>query len=188
MNAKPKCIVIAGRPGSGKSTLAAELAARLHLPRISRDEIMEGYVNTFGVRHDQLPGDTNGRVNEAFFETALTCLRACVSTIVEAAFQHKLWRTVMPRLQAVSRVLIVVCDLDAETSARRHLQRGLADPTREFFHGDRRVAIFRRTGRFEPGGQWDPPAFDEPTLRVSTRDGYEPCMERILGFLGPGEH
>jgi hypothetical protein len=60
MNRKPKCIIITGRPGAGKTTLAKKLGERLSMPVISRDEIKEGYVNTYGVKHDQLPPDTNG--------------------------------------------------------------------------------------------------------------------------------
>ena len=76
MDARPKCIIVSGRPGSGKSTLASELSRRLYLPKVSRDEIKEGYVSTFGVKHDQLPEDTNSKVNEIFFATALGLLRA----------------------------------------------------------------------------------------------------------------
>ena len=49
MNDKPKCVIVAGRPGSGKNTLAVKLARALWMPVVSRDEIKEGYVNTFGV-------------------------------------------------------------------------------------------------------------------------------------------
>ena len=51
---KPMCIIVTGRPGSGKTTLSKKLARRLWMPVISRDEIKEGYVNTYGVRHDEL--------------------------------------------------------------------------------------------------------------------------------------
>jgi Cdc6-like AAA superfamily ATPase len=65
MSRKPKCIVITGQPGSGKTTLAKKkLGERLWMPVISRDEIKEGYVNTYGVKHDQLPPDTNGLVSK----------------------------------------------------------------------------------------------------------------------------
>ena len=64
------------------------------------------------------------------------------------------------------------------------MERGLSDPNREFFHGDRRVSIFRETGQFSPGGPYDPPHFDVPTLRVSTLDGYAPGIERIIEFTG----
>jgi hypothetical protein len=75
---------------------------------------------------------------------------------------------------------IVICDLDAETSAKRHLERGLSDPNREFFHVDSRVAVFRTTGWFSSGAPYDAPHFEAPTLRVSTLNGYAPEIERIM--------
>ncbi|MCM3901710.1 MAG: zeta toxin family protein [Pyrinomonadaceae bacterium] len=67
MSRKPKCVIITGQPGSGKTTLAKKLGEILWMPVISRDEIKEGYVNTYGVKHHQLPPDTNGLVSELFF-------------------------------------------------------------------------------------------------------------------------
>ena len=187
MGKKPKCIVITGRPGSGKTTLAGELCKRMYLPKISRDEIKEGYVNTFGVKHDRLPKDTNGIVNEVFFEAILNLLKENVSILVEAAFQHKLWDLVVPRINEIALTYIIVCELGAEISARRHLERGLADPNREFYHGDKRVVIFRKTGEFGPGGEYIPPEYGVPTLRVSTTDGYMPSLEEIVKFVKNAE-
>lgn len=184
MDARPKCIIVSGRPGSGKTSLAGELSRRLYLPKVSRDEIKEGYVSTFGIKHDRLPEDTNGKVNEIFFAIALDMLRSSVSIVLEAAFQHELWNQVVPRIQQVAHTFIVICDLDAETSARRHLERGLKDPNREFFHGDKRVAVYRETGQFSPGAPYDAPHFDIPTLRVSTLVGYAPGIESIIEFTG----
>ena len=183
MNKKPKCIIITGRPGSGKTTLAGELSKKMYLPKISRDEIKEGYVNTFGVKHDSLPRDTNGIVNEVFFETILNLLRGNVSILVEAAFQHKLWDLVIPRINEIALTYIVVCDLSAERSARRHLERGLSNPKRGFYHGDKRVTIFRETGKFEAGGAYTPPHYDVPTLMVSTLDGYAPSLDQVVEFV-----
>lgn len=89
----------------------------------------------------------------------------------------------MPRIQQVAQPVIVICELDAETSARRHLERGLRDPNREFFHGDRRVSIYRQTGQFSPGGPFDALHFDVPTLRGSTCDGYAPGIEEIIDLI-----
>ena len=183
MNKKPTCVIISGRPGSGKTTLSGELSRRLYMPKLSRDEVKEGYVNTFNVKHDQLPKDTNRVVNEVFFETVLCLLKGNVSVVIEAAFQHRLWDLVVPRVEKVGQPVIVICDLDAETSARRHLERGLNDPNREFFHGDKRVAVFRETGQFSPGGPYDAPHFDVPTLLVSTLDAYTPGLQEIENFI-----
>jgi hypothetical protein len=59
MNRKPKCIIVTRCTGSGKTTLAKKLGGRLWMPVTSRDEIKEGYVNTYGVKPDQLPSNAN---------------------------------------------------------------------------------------------------------------------------------
>lgn len=184
MDAKPRCIIVSGRPGSGKTTLALELCRRLYLPKLSRDEIKEGYVNTFGVKHDRLPEGANKIATEVFFETGLHMLGSKVSIVMEAAFQHKVWNLIVPRIQQIAHTYILICDLDADSSARRHLQRGLDDPNREFFHGDHRVTIYRQTGEFMPGGPYEAPNFDVPTLKVSTRDGYDPGIDQIVDYVG----
>src|SRR3954467_5694554 len=98
MPEKPKCIIVTGRPGAGKSTLSNELAKILYMPVVSRDEIKEGYVNTFGVRHDELPPDSNRIATEIFFDTVAFLLARNISLIVEAAFQHPVWEARMNAL------------------------------------------------------------------------------------------
>jgi hypothetical protein len=69
-----------------------------------------------------------------------------VSVIVEAAFQHDVWKGRMPEMLELASATIVVCSVDDAVAAARHLQRGLENPNREFFHGDKRVAHYRSTG------------------------------------------
>jgi len=47
-------------------------------------------------------------------------------------------------------VSVVIGELDAETSGRRHPERGLKDPYRDLFHIDKRVRIDRQSGSFLP--------------------------------------
>jgi predicted kinase len=179
---KPKCIIVTGMPGAGKSTLAKELAKHLYLPVISRDEIKEGYVNTLGIRHDALPPDSNRAATEVFFDTVSFLLARKISLIVEAAFQHHVWQPRMDALSSAARVCFIICSVDSDIAARRHLHRGLNDPNRERYHGDKRVAIYREQGILEPAGDYDPPAFDLPTIEVSTLDGYSPALNKVRDF------
>jgi len=180
MNRKPKCIIITGRPGSGKTTLARKLGERLWMPVISRDEIKEGYVNTCGVKHDQLPPDTNGLVTDFFFTIVNQYLAAYISVVIEAAFQHQVWEPRMPKILELASPLIILCSPDDEVAARRHLQRGLEDPTREFYHGDKSVAHYRKTGEISPSDSYSAPKFNVPTIQVLTDGEYIPRIDEIV--------
>jgi predicted kinase len=179
---KPKCIIVTGRPGAGKSTLSKELAKLLYMPVISRDEIKEGYVNTFGVRHDELPPDSNRVATEIFFDTFSFLLARKISLIVEAAFQHQVWQPRMDALTTSARVCFVICSVDSDIAARRHLHRGLNNPHREFYHGDKQVAVYREQGILKSACDYDSPAFDLPTIEVSTLDGYSPTLNTVCDF------
>jgi len=180
MSSKPRCIVVTGRPGSGKTTLSKELGERLRMPVISRDEIKEGYVNTCGVRHDRLRADTNAVVSDFFFDIVNQYLANKVSIIIEAAFQHKVWEPRIAGIAELGSPFIIVCSMDGDAAARRHLRRGLDDPRRGFYHGDKRVSLYKATGGMSPAGEYEAPDFDVPTVHVSTDGAYSPTIEEIV--------
>jgi len=150
------------------------------MPVISRDEIKEGYVNTYGVKHDQLPPDTNGLVSDLFFGIVNQYLAGNISVVIEAAFQHKVWESRMPKILESACTWIVLCSADGAVAASRHLQRGLENPKREFYHGDKRVAHYRKTGEISPPERFTAPTFNVPTIQVSTDGEYLPCINEIV--------
>lgn len=150
------------------------------MPVISRDEIKEGYVNTCGVKHDQLPPETNNIVTDFFFFIVNQYLAGNISVVIEAAFQHQVWESRMPQILELASAWIVVCTADSAVAARRHLQRGLENPNREFYHGDTRVSHYRKTGEFLPPASYAAPTFNVPTIQVSTDGEYVPCIDEIV--------
>ena len=180
MDRKPKCVIVTGRAGSGKTTLARKLGECLWLPVISRDEIKEGYVNTYGVKHDELPANTNAVVSDLFFVIINQYLAGNISVVIEAAFQHRVWEPRMPEIVELASPIIVLCSVDDAVAARRHLQRGLENPKREFYHGDRRVTHYRETGEILSPESYAAPQFNVPTIEVSTDGEYVPSIDDIV--------
>lgn len=77
---------------------------------------------------------------------------------------------------------IVICTVDPLLARSRFIERGLADPTRNRFHGDRAVHAAKE-GIQLPIGDYNPPRLSTPTLYVETTDGYRPGMEEIVFFV-----
>ncbi len=183
MNKNPKLVIVTGRPGSGKTTLAKELGRLTKLPVFCRDEFKEGYVNTFEVNHNNLASNTNKVVTDTFFETIEFLLSRNVSLIAEAAFQHKVWELLFKKVSLFSDVYFIICEVEPYLAAKRHLQRGLEDPSREFYHGDNRVTHYKRTGEFLEPGEYLPPNFDVPTITISTKEGYSPSLDYVKNLI-----
>ncbi len=177
--ALPYLLVVTGRPGAGKTTFSKELGKHLFLPVISRDEIKEGYVHTFQKRHSELPEDTNRIVSEVYFDTISRLLTANVSLIAEAAFQHRVWEPQLKLLKDKCKMFILICKVrDDRIALERFVRRGLENPMREYFHGDKGVDLFRRGIELDVS-PYDEPRLDVPTFHVDTTSGYNPSIDEL---------
>ena len=175
---KPYLLVVTGRPGSGKSTFARELSERLFLPVVSRDNIKEGYVHTFGKKHNELPPETNGVVNEVFLDTLMRLIDGNVSVVAEAAFRHTVWSNMLERFYEKARRYIIICKTDATIAHTRYIQRGLDNELREYFHGDKGVDMARRGQKLNVN-PYDEPRLDFPTFHVDTTGAYSPSVPEL---------
>ena len=140
-------------------------------------------MNTFGVKHDQLPPDANGIATNIFFDIVDQYLAKKISIVIEAAFQHKVWEPRVAEIAKVADPFMIICSVTAESAANRHLQRGLAEPEREYYHGDNRVVVYRETGVLLPAGEYETPHFDLPTIHVSTEGEYSPTIDEIVNQI-----
>jgi len=182
---KPLMLVITGLPGAGKTTLSERLSREWCLPLISRDRIKEGYIHTMGMPGDQLLGSGNSETNTAFFDVLSLLLDHGISCIAEAAFQHKLWSMYLPPFLEKADVRLLICQLDPHLALNRFLDRGMSDPGRLYFHGDKGVRLLQSGVKPEPG-TWDEPRMGIPTFHINTADGYDPPLNEMkkLVFLG----
>ncbi|MEX0884900.1 MAG: AAA family ATPase [Phycisphaeraceae bacterium] len=178
---QPTLVIVTGRPGSGKTTLAHALAREVRCPALCRDELKEGLVNTAG-DHDQLGKDANWHIYETFFATIELLMDRGITLVAEAAFQHKLWAPKLEPHVGRWRMRLIVCTIDGKLARTRFIERGVADPLRERFHGDRAVRAHRE-GVELPIGEYDPPQLPVPTLSVDTTVEYSPPLSDILKFV-----
>ncbi len=170
---RPTLVLVTGPAGSGKSTLAYAVGAALGCPVVSRDAIKEGmaaaepgFVPATG---DPLTLRTFG----TFFANLDLLLRAEVTTVAEAAFQHPLWTQGLAELDGLADLKLIRCRLDAE-EARIRMQRRRTEQRARAAHAD--------LEHLAAGAPFAPLTLEVPTLDVDTSDSYRPELEVVLGF------
>ncbi|WP_458122679.1 AAA family ATPase [Paenibacillus sp. Z3-2] len=175
---KPYLIVVAGRPGAGKTTFSKELGNEIFMPVINRDQIKEGYLHTFGKSHDELPGEPNITATEIFFDTLMWLITNNVSVIAEAAFQHSIWSTMLEQFMGRARVYLLICKVDEKIALDRFVRRGLDNPLREYFHGEKGVDMARKGIKLN-SSPYEEPQIDVPKFYIDTSGEYNPSIKEL---------
>lgn len=172
----PLLIVVSGQAGSGKTTLAHRLAESIGCPAICRDEIKEGMVHAHGPGFEAETSDPlTMRTFPLFFDVLGTLLARGVTTVGEAAFQHRLWERGLAPLRELAPVRVVRCSTDDQVLLDRRRQR-MAEVATRSAHAD------HEWPQLMP--DWDAIHIDAPTLDVDTTDGYRPSLAEIAEFAG----
>jgi dephospho-CoA kinase len=177
---KPLLLIITGMPASGKTTLAHFISEKIHCPLLSRDELKEGYINTLGIPHGQLNDAAARHIYDTFFATIELLLSQKISLVIEAAFQHKLWKPKLSTLQSIADIKILICTTKPEIAVSRFEKRYLQQSSREKYHGDESGLKNITNDLFY---NYDPIQSDFPCLIIDTTDNYHPGIEEILGFI-----
>ena len=170
---RPTLVLVTGPAGSGKTTLAYAVGAALGYPVVSRDAIKEGMA---AADPGFAPAPTDPltlRTYGTFFANLGLLLRAEVTTVAEAAFQHGLWQQGLAHLDDLADLKVIRCRLDAEAARDRMTRRRAEQPTRAA-HAD--------LPHLAAAGPFAPLTLDVPTLDVDTADGYRPDLPEVLAF------
>ncbi len=169
----PTLIVIAGPGGSGKTTLAHRLALTIGCPALCRDEIKEGMVASNPGFVPAISDHLTMRTYDLFFEAISLFLKAEVTLIAEAAFQHAAWSRGLQPLTATAVLKIIRCQVSDDVAGQRAVTRMEAEPTR---------AAHVDSEHFSVARTYDAIHLDAPTLDVDTSNGWRPDLQEIAAF------
>ena len=180
MTRLPTLVVVSGPAGAGKTTLAHKIAQAVGCPAVCRDEIKEGMMHAVP---EFVPGpgdELTRRTLPVFFDVLGLLVKARVTTLAEATFQDRVWRSGLEPLRELVQLRIVHCTVEPELAFQR-IQRRRQDERTRRAHADPElsdaaeyVASYRAFERL---------SIDAPSIEVDTSDGYRPKLGQIVAFV-----
>jgi predicted kinase len=170
-------VIVGGAPGSGKTTLAIDLATRLGLPLLAKDDIKESLADVLGagdiVRSRQLGAATY----HVMRTLAARSLASGASPILEANFHRERSLAWLPELLTRTDGRFVLCRTSPEVIRARFAAR-MSAGGRHPVHLDAEILE----------DEWPDPAEFElelgvPSLVVDTTSGYVPDLDSVVRFI-----
>lgn len=149
---------------------------------MSRDELKEGYINTTGAKHNPSDNSIDLHIYETFFKTLELLITKGISIIIEAAFQHKLWKPKLSDFSDKADIRIIICETDPDLAKTRFANRLMNDPGRKTFHGDDLI-ISSDQKNVSLIESYENVSMDVPILHVGTAHMYNPGIEGMIDFI-----
>jgi len=185
---RPRVVLVTGVPGSGKSTLARELALRLRLPFIARDDVRGGLLFSAGAWGDELrripPGD---EAVEVFLTAVEGLLTSGVSCVIEYVVRRNRPQD-FDRLASISDCVVIMtrCEDPMSRVKERNLVDRLAS-NRAVLRASGFSSIEEHTKavveRMRSVQDDMLLSFAVPFLEVDTNVGYVPSLDDITEFV-----
>jgi predicted kinase len=160
-------VVVTGPPASGKSSIARELAERLRIPFLSKDEIKERLYDELGSGEER--EDALERAATAIlYSVARSNLKVGVSVLVESNFDRE--TDTAPLRDLATRIVQVHCGGDPDELARHFAERS-ARGDRHPGHDDDPQDAEELRHKIE-SGHWDPLDLPGELIRVDASRGH----------------
>jgi hypothetical protein len=155
--------------------------------RPCRDEIKEGMVASNLGFVPAISDPLTVRTYELFFEAIALFLKAEVTLVAEAAFQHTIWWQGLQPLTDLATLKIIRCHLPEAVARERQLARLAAQATRTAHTDTEHLSADRTFDAIHVDAPTlDAIHVDAPTLDVDTGDGWHPSLDVIVAFSRPG--
>lgn len=170
---RPLLVIVGGAPGAGKTTVAGELAHRLRLALITKDDIKEALGDALGVGDRERSRQLGVAAYAVMWSVARRTLEAGAGVVLEANFYRDISERPLTELAEIADAVIVLCRADPAVRRRRYEERADRHPV----HTD--AVILEREWREDDTVH----AIDlgVPRLIVDTTHGHD--VARIVSWI-----